>query len=274
MGTERRNGEHHPHDGRAVTGMRALGPTGDPLDVAALAAAYAYPADPPRGRWLRANMVGTADGAAMATSGVTRDISNDVDRELLALLRALCDVVLVGPGTVRAERYGPAKVRPAHAALRDGRPPPPIAVISAGLDLDFDWPLFTEPAVPTIVLTTSAADPDRLAAARKVADVEVLSDPAPEGSGGFGVDLSAAVAALAARGHSRLLCEGGPGLLASLCAEGLVDEICLALSPMLSGGRAGRILRGVELDGGLPLRLGHALIDDEDFLFLRYTVTQ
>lgn len=250
--------------------MRTLGPSGAALDVAALAAAYAYPDVP--GRWLRANMVGTADGAAMASSGLTRDISNDSDRELLALLRTLSDVILVGPGTVRAERYGPAKVRPEHAALREGRPAPPIAVISSSLDLDFDWPLFTEPQVPTIVLTAAGADPDRLAAARKVADVEVLPDLAPKSAGGFGVDLAPSLAALTARGHTRLLCEGGPGLLASLSAAGLVDEICLTVSPILSGGRAGRIMRGAEIDGGLPLRLGHALTDAEDFLFLRYTV--
>lgn len=237
--------------------------------AAALATAYAYPAAPARGWWLRANMVGTVDGAAAAKSGVTRGISGDTDRELLALLRALADVVVVGPGTVRAERYGPATVRPEHQQFRTATLPPPIAVVSASLDLDFDWPLFTEPAVPTIVLTAQDAPPDRLAAARKVADVAVLPQWTAHG---FGVDLTAAVDALVERGHTRMLTEGGPGLLATFAAEGLLDEVCLCLSPVLAGGRAGRILRGSDLGDGLRLRLAHNLTDHEDFLFLRYLV--
>jgi riboflavin biosynthesis pyrimidine reductase len=237
---------------------------GPELDARALADAYAYPADLPRGRWLRANMVGTVDGAAMGGSGVTRQISNENDLNLLLLLRALSDVVLVGPRTVREERYGPARVKPEHAALRGDRPPPPIAIMTSSLDLDFDWPLFTDAAVPTMVFTAESAPADAFARARKVADVVVVGEDR--------VPLPAVVDALVERGHTRLLCEGGPGILASMAADGLLDELCLALSPNLSGGRAGRILRGADLEGGLPLQLAHTLIDDEGFLFLRYLV--
>lgn len=234
------------------------------LDVEALAAAYAYPDQLPRGRWLRANMVGTVDGAAMGGSGVTRQISNENDLTLLLLLRSLSDVVLVGPRTVRAEKYGPARTRPEHAAIRGDRPPPPIAVMTSSLDLDFDWPLFTDAAVRTMVFTAESAPADALAAARKAADVVMVGEER--------VELPAVVDALVERGHTRLLCEGGPGILASMAADGLLDELCLALSPILSGGRAGRIMRGADLDGGLPLRLAHTLTDDDGFLFLRYLV--
>ena len=148
--------------------MQRLLPGSD-LDTDALAAAYAYPGEMPRGRWLRANMVGTADGAAMGGSGVTRAISNDNDLNLLLLLRALSDVVLVGPRTVREERYGPARVKPEHVTARGGELPPPIAIMTSSLDLDFDWPLFTEAKVPAIVFTAETAPADAMARARKVA---------------------------------------------------------------------------------------------------------
>ncbi len=237
---------------------------GPGLDVESLAAAYAYPDAMPRGRWLRANMVGTVDGAAMGGSGVTRQISNDNDLGLLLLLRTLSDVVLVGPRTVRAERYGPARTRADHAGIRGDRPPPPIAVMTSSLDLDFASALFTEAEVPTLVFTADSAPADAFAAASKVAEVVVVGEDH--------VPLPAVVDALVERGHTRLLCEGGPGILASMAADGLLDELCLALSPILSGGRAGRIMRGPDLAGGLPLQLAQTLTDEDGFLFLRYLV--
>ena len=243
--------------------IRSVSP-GPQLDTEALAAAYAYPAEMPRGHWLRANMVGTVDGAAMGGSGVTRQISNENDLNLLLLLRALSDVVLVGPRTVREERYGPARIKPEHTAIRGDRLPPPIAIMTSSLDLDFDWPLFTEAAVPTIVFTAESAPTDAFARASKVADVVVVGEDK--------VLLPAVVESLVDRGYTKLLCEGGPGILASMAADGLLDELCLALSPNLSGGRAGRIMRGADLEGGLPLQLAHTLTDEEGFLFLRYLV--
>lgn len=70
--------------------------------------------------------------------------------------------------------------------------------------------------------------------------------------------------------------EGGPHLLAQLVADGLLDELCLTLSPVLAGGDAvggtiaGRVLAGVPLpDPPRPMRLAHVL-EDDGTLFLRY----
>jgi riboflavin biosynthesis pyrimidine reductase len=246
-----------------VSGLRAWRAAGSDLDIADVAAAYAYPAEGP---WLRANMVCSADGAAAAENGVTRGISSDADRDLLLLLRALSDVVLVGAGTVRAEGYGPVRIRPEHESLRAAahQPPvPPLAVVSGRLDLDLARPMFTEAKVPTIVLTSAQAPPERLAAARAVADVVVAGEAA--------VDPGAARRALVERGHRRILCEGGPALLAQLAGAGLLDELCLTVSPVLTGGDAFRILRGGGLPGGQNLTLGHVLTAGDE-LYLRYLV--
>lgn len=227
----------------------------EPGETADLAELYAYPAARP---WLRANMIASADGAAWR-EGRTGPLGGAADRRLLSLLRALADVVIVGAGTVRTERYGPVRRGPDWGDLRDGRPPaPPLAVVSRSLDLDFDGPLFTGAA--TIVITCSAAPEERLRAARKVADVIVAGDQA--------ADIGAAIDALTGRGYARLLTEGGPTLLAEFAASGRLDELCLTISPQLAGGDAARIIaHGPDL--ATRLRLGQALVD-EDFVFLRY----
>jgi riboflavin biosynthesis pyrimidine reductase len=77
------------------------------------------------------------------------------------------------------------------------------------------------------------------------------------------------LAAFDARGWNRILCEGGPLLFGSLLEAGLVDEICLTIAPRVVGGRAGRIARGAA-EQDRRFALGHALTDDEGFVFLRY----
>ena len=86
------------------------------------------------------------------------------------------------------------------------------------------------------------------------------------------MDLAAAIAALADRGHRRILAEGGPRLLGQLAAAGLLDELCLTVSPVLTGGQAGRIIQGpAGGPGRARLGLAHVLADGS-YLFCRYLV--
>jgi riboflavin biosynthesis pyrimidine reductase len=253
--------------------MRQVYPGGSALTDATLAALYAYP-EPgaPPAHWLRANMVASLDGAATA-DGRSSGLSGEADEQVFAMLRAHADVILVGAGTARAEGYGP--VRPESeglrwAFLRDGRAPsPPIAVVTRALDLDLGSPLLAgaPPHARTIVITTESAPADRRAAAARTAEVIV--------TGAASVDLTAAVDALAERGHQRISCEGGPHLLAQLAGAGLLDELCLTISPLLAGPGAGRIMTGgLPLPGGgtLPVTLAHVLAH-ESYLLCRYVRT-
>ncbi|MFF4500730.1 pyrimidine reductase family protein [Streptomyces sp. NPDC001401] len=236
--------------------------------LAELAAAYAYPEPTAGGRpvpWLRANMVSTLDGAAQH-DGRSQPISSATDMRIFGTLRGLADVVVVGAETVRQEGYRPARARAEFAARREAAgqaPAPAIAVVSAGLGLDFSLPLFTSPLVPTLVLTGAAAPPDRVAAAEKAgARVVIAGD-------GVGVEPARAVSALGDLGYTRLLTEGGPRLLGQLVAAGVLDELCLAISPMLTAGDAQRIAGGPSVP--VPQRFVLAsLLEEEGFLFARY----
>ncbi|MCX4735533.1 pyrimidine reductase family protein [Streptomyces sp. NBC_01363] len=229
----------------------------------ALADAYAYPEQD--GPWLRANMVSTLDGAAQH-DGRSQPISCESDMRIFGTLRGLADVVLAGAETVRLEGYRPARAREAFAARRAAAgqgPAPAIAVVSGSLDLDFSLPLFTEPLVPTLVLTGAGAPPARIEEARR-AGAEVVI--AGEGSR---VDPARAVRELADRGLERLLTEGGPRMLGQFVAAGVLDELCLTLSPMLTAGDAQRIAGGPSV--AVPERFALAsMLEEAGFLFTRY----
>ena len=177
----------------------------------------------PDRRCLRVNFVSSLDGAA-ALDGRTAGLGSPADKAVFSHLRATCDAVVVGAGTATAERYRPAVV--------------PVAVVSARLSPAPSERLFTpgEGTATPIVLTCAAAPADRRAALSRCAEVVDCGDGA--------VDLGLVVAELERRGLRRLLCEGGPRLFSSLLAVGAVNELCLTLSPLLTGGTAPRITDG------------------------------
>ena len=135
-------------------------------------------------------------------------------------------------------------------------------VVSGSLDLDPAQAAFANAPVRPVVITSAAADSGRRAVIGEVADVLV--------HGTAEVDLAAALAQLRADyGLDHLLCEGGPALFGALHASGLVDEVCLTISPLLAGAGAGRIIAGPA--GALTrMALRHAIAAD-GYLFLRYT---
>ena len=259
--------------------------TAGPLPAAVLTLADLYgngSSSPPASRHLRANMVASTDGAA-SLAGRSGGLSGAGDRMVFTVLRSLSDLVLVGAGTARAERYRPAQSAGLWTGLRAaGAPPPAIAVVTASLQLDPDAPLLTGAAegAQTIVITTSAAPAARREAlARHARIIE---------AGEKQVDVTMAIGELERLGYSRILCEGGPTLLGQLADAGLVDELCLTTSPVLAAGPAGRIVSAPPATGAaagfaagtaMPatptaavaarLLLAHVLADDSS-LFSRY----
>ena len=243
--------------------MRALIP--EPATVVDLHDHYAR-------HWLdrggvRANFISSVDGA-VAVAGLSRGLQTPGDNRVFAVLRDLADVILVGAGTARMEGYAVVSVSPQRRAVRHEfglAEQLPTAVVSRSLQLDPASKLFGGDGPRTIVLTCAAADPGVRAQLQSRADVVNCGDEV--------VDLGAARSALADRGLTRILCEGGPTLFADLASAGLVDELCLSLSPQLAGPGAGRITSGASWP---PDRAGrHALtleglLEEDGALFCRY----
>ncbi|GHJ49543.1 hypothetical protein Cs7R123_68850 [Catellatospora sp. TT07R-123] len=226
------------------------------VDDGELAAWYGR-ADRP---WLRANFVTSVDGA-VAVAGLSAGLSGAQDRRLLKLLRMLCDGLLVGANTLRAEQYRPLTLDADRRGWREARglvPYPRLVVVSGSLDLDPDLPALAGAPVRPLVLTGPDAPAARQERLAEVA--EVVAAP----------DLRAGLALLRGQGLGQLLCEGGPTLLGALTAADLVDELCLTVSPLLAGAGASRITAGSP-HPPRPLTQVHAHTDPEGFLYLRYT---
>ena len=212
---------------------------------------------------VRLNMIASVDGAA-SIGGRSGALGGPADKALFAVLRTLADVVLVGARTMRTEGYGPARLSDEARAWRQRsglRPVPPIAVLTRSCRLDWTSPFFTDAEERPLVVTTSSAASDDRTRAAEVADVVL----AGEGD----VDLAAAVAALGERGHGDVLAEGGPVVGGQLAGAGLLDELCLTLSPLLAAGDARRILEGPALAPPQQLSLAHVL-EADGYLFLGY----
>jgi riboflavin-specific deaminase-like protein len=173
------------------------------------------------------NFVLTLDGHA-TIDGRSGRIGSDVDTAMLVALRTRVDAVMIGAGTMRAERYGRVVGDPAKRERREreGLAHDPLMVIVSGrLDLPWDAPLFTEADGRVLIFTYSDVEPPETATQVRV----VRHDGA--------VDLAAALAYVRReRGVRALLCEGGPRLHAQLIDLGLVDELFVTLAPKLAGG--------------------------------------
>lgn len=242
--------------------MRQLFPPVDGvLDARALENAYGdEPVD-----LVRVNFVASADGAA-TLSGRAGGLGSPTDQQVLRLLRDRSDAILVGAGTVRAESYRPLRDDPERSGARIARglaPVAPFIVVSRRLTIDPDDPIIARAVAPTVIVTCANSDPERHARLAAVTPVIV--------AGTDTVDLVEARAALADRGLRRLVCEGGPTLFGAAIAAGIVDELCLTLSPVLTGPGAPRIVAGGLPIDPLRLRLRHVL-EEDGYLFLRYAV--
>jgi riboflavin-specific deaminase-like protein len=240
--------------------MRSLLP---PLLAAVdLRDAYALPAPVPGHPFVRVNMISSLDGA-ITINGRSGTLGGPADHRVFHTLRALTDVVLVGAGTMRTEGYGPVRLGDAEQTQRQAHgqhPIPPIAVVTRSCHLDWTSPFFTQAQARPLVLTTRDAHDHARARASRAAEVIVCGDTQ--------VDMAIAMRELAARGATSVLVEGGPGLNAQLVGAGLLDELCLTLSPRLVAGTGPRVLAGPELLQALTVDIRH-ILEEDSFLFLR-----
>jgi len=194
---------------------------------------------------------GVVAGPPQEQSATLISGKSEADRFVMALLRALADVIVIASGTLHASPkslWAPEAPYPrgaesfAEIRRRCGLAERPLLVVLTGSGrLDPAHPALERGA---LVLTTDrgAATLDDALPACEVVSL----------GGEAEVDVRAAVDVLRASGHGVVLAEAGPHAFGSFVAADVVDELFLTLSPVLAG-RAADVRR-------LGLVEGHDLL--------------
>jgi riboflavin biosynthesis pyrimidine reductase len=256
-----------PDDGAGIQ-LTVVDATGSPIDTAddvRLIDFYSYPEDL-RACWVRGNMIVSLDGGA-TDDGKAGGLAGRGDRAVFSLMRHAADVILVGASTVRIENYSGAQLPVAARQARQRRGQaevPPIAVVTRSGDLDPSALLFTRTEVPPLILTSARTVEDTRSRLGAVAEVIDASGADPNSA-----DPAVILRVLGERGLVRVLTEGGPLFLGSLIENGLMDELCLTVAPILVGGASKRIVTGLG-HVHTKMRRAHLLADDDGYLYTRY----
>jgi 3,4-dihydroxy 2-butanone 4-phosphate synthase/GTP cyclohydrolase II len=210
------------------TGPRLDGNPGPVVDVLALLGEVADRSDSP---YVILKFAQTLDGRIATSTGDSRWISGEDERRVSHALRAACDAVLVGIGTVVADDPQLTVrmvegVSPARVVLDPSlRVPMTSKVLDGG--------------ARTFIVGGPQAPPSRRRELEGAGCV-VIESPVDDS----GIDLAATLSALRRRGIRSLLVEGGATVLTSFLHAGLVDRLIVSLSPKVMG-------RGLDAIGGL-----------------------
>jgi len=170
-------------------------------------------------------------------------LSNEADFARVDGVRAACDAILVGAGTVRSDDprllVRAPHLRAARVAARRGSSPIKVTVTRTA-QLDPASRFFTTGDADRLVYCSSTA---HAVALERFGDLATVVDA------GRRPAMSEVVRDLAARGVERLLVEGGGSVLTQFLTAGLADELQLAVAPLFVGdSRAPRFVQ----DGPFP----------------------
>ena len=164
-------------------------------------------------------------------------LSDAADLDRVDELRAACDAILVGAGTVRADdpRLLVRAAERREQRVARGLPASPVKVtVTGSAKLDPEGRFFTTGAGERLVYCVSGAFAE---AGVSLGGRALLVD------GGPVITMRAVGEDLHRRGVRRLLVEGGATVLRQQLAEGVADELQLAVAPVTVGdGSAPRLL--------------------------------
>ncbi len=195
------------------------------------------------------------DGCITAQAGESTRISGEESMVLTHQLRAAHQAILVGVGTVLVDDPR-LDVR-----LTEGQDPR-VVIVDSGLRTPTHARcLQLERATPWIATTSRASEESR----ERLQQVGARVVTTAQNSTG-GVDLEEVLRQLAAEGVRSVMIEGGAGIITSMLAAGLADQVVLTIAPtMLGGVRAVQDLRqlgSADLRPRLEQVTTHPLGDD------------
>jgi 2,5-diamino-6-(ribosylamino)-4(3H)-pyrimidinone 5'-phosphate reductase len=227
------------------------------------------PRSRPRGGLRRpyvlSNMVASVDGKT-AVEGKASGLGTVADRSVMRTLRSGADAVMVGGGTLRAERLSLGLDED------DPRPRPLGVVVTNTGDVPLGRNLIRDRRQNVLVVVSEGADEATERRLGRHAEVR----RAPTSASGS-IDLEACLRMLESQyGVERLLVEGGPTLNHALISRDLVDEIFITLAPLVIGGPPAEtptLLGGAEIaaHNRLALELVSVYVAGNE-LFLRYSL--
>jgi 5-amino-6-(5-phosphoribosylamino)uracil reductase len=209
------------------------------------------------------------DGYVDNASGARLLLSNDADFDRVDAVRAECDAILVGAGTIRQDNprlLVRSQARREQRVARGLRPSPVKVTVTGGADLDPAGRFFAAGDMEKLVY---CATPAVRAARERLGPVATVVD------GGDPVDLPWLLADLHARGVGRLMVEGGGTIHTQFLTAGLVDELHLVIAPFFVGdSRAPRFVG----DGRFPWDRDHRAVLAQvrqigDVVLLRYALS-
>ncbi|CDK00723.1 putative pyrimidine reductase [Microbacterium sp. C448] len=204
---------------------------------------------PAAGNRVRLNMITSLTGSAVGSDGTSETLTSQVDRAILGIIRAAADVVVVGASTVRAEGY----LAPRSAAL---------AIVTATGRLDGHRLDAEDGRTGRILLVCPAARASAVASERDAQgiDAEIVAVP-----GGDDLDPRAILDALRDHGLDRAVCEGGPTLASRFVEAGMIDELCVTVTPVV-GPAPSPFIRVTD---GAQSSVAGMLVDEAGFSYLR-----
>lgn len=214
------------------------------------------------------NAAVSADGKLSTRRREQLHISGPEDRSRVDGLRADCDAIAVGVGTVLADDPRLIVRDEDRIAAREHRgdtPQPARIVADSRARTPLDAHVLDDVA-KTFVLVTDEAAPDA------VSGLETTGATVLEAGSGQ-VDLSAAFADLESRGYERILVEGGGELLYSIFRSGLADNLSTFVGPLIVGGRESpTLVDGAGFIEDFPTLELEGIDRLDDGVLLRWTV--
>lgn len=178
------------------------------------------------------NCAMSADGKLSTIERRQVKISGSEDFARVDRLKAGCDAIMVGIGTILADDPSLTVKSPDLIATRrqEGRPDHPVRiVVDSGARTPVSAAILNRGPGERIIACSNTADPSRVAALAPLATIIQVGESV--------VDLPQLLRILGDRGIKVLMVEGGGTLLGSLFAGGLVDEFLTYVGSLIIGGR-------------------------------------